>query len=172
MNPALSQEFHLFCEQEQLQKHATLDKNPYCVYGTLNPDANSVLLRAHLCTAVDSLRRKPCVEIVQESVKVCTTEMSSKILYAQHPVTKNLHISPRFSPAIFYRDANSVLLRAHLCTTVDAMRRKRYVRNCSREREGLYGECPAEPFMRSILSLRIFTSLPGSRLGLFITMQI
>ena len=29
MNPALSQEFHLFCEQEQLQKHATLDKNPY-----------------------------------------------------------------------------------------------------------------------------------------------
>ena len=36
MNPALSQEFHLYCEQEQLQKHATLDKNPYCVYGTLN----------------------------------------------------------------------------------------------------------------------------------------
>ena len=36
MNPALSQEFHLFCEQEQPQKHATLDKNPYCVYGTHN----------------------------------------------------------------------------------------------------------------------------------------
>ena len=35
MNPALSQEFNLFCEQEQLQKHAALDKNPYCVYGTL-----------------------------------------------------------------------------------------------------------------------------------------
>ena len=35
MNPALNQEFHLFCEQGQLQKHATLDKNPYCVYGTL-----------------------------------------------------------------------------------------------------------------------------------------
>ena len=32
MNPALSQEFHLFCEQEQLQKHATLDKNQYTVY--------------------------------------------------------------------------------------------------------------------------------------------
>ena len=29
MNPALSQEFHLFCKQEQLQKHATLDKNLY-----------------------------------------------------------------------------------------------------------------------------------------------
>ena len=25
------QEFRLFCEREQLQKHATLDKNPYCV---------------------------------------------------------------------------------------------------------------------------------------------
>ena len=35
MNPALSQEFHLFCEQEQLQIHTTLDKNAYCVYGTL-----------------------------------------------------------------------------------------------------------------------------------------
>ena len=38
MNPALSQEFHIFCEQEQLQKHATLDKNPYCVYGILIND--------------------------------------------------------------------------------------------------------------------------------------
>ena len=26
-----------------------------------DPDANSVLLGAHLCTAVDSMRRKPCV---------------------------------------------------------------------------------------------------------------
>ena len=58
-------------------------------------------------------------EIVQESVKVCTTEMFSRTLYAQHPVTKNLHISPRFSPTIFYRDANPVelLLIAHLCIT-------------------------------------------------------
>ena len=31
---------------------------------------------------------------------------------------KNLHISPRCSPTIFYRDANSVLLLAHLCTAV------------------------------------------------------
>ena len=36
MNPALSQEFHFFCEQVQLQKHTTLDKNSYCyVYGSL-----------------------------------------------------------------------------------------------------------------------------------------
>ena len=44
--------------------------------------------------------------------------MFSRNLYAQHPVTKNLHISPRLSPTIFYRDANPALLLAHLCTTV------------------------------------------------------
>ena len=172
-----------------------------------DPDANSVLLRAHLCTVVDSMRRNPEFEIVQEIVKVCTTRMFSRTLYAQHPVTKNLHISPRFSPTIFlsrckfstptinstplyssiYRlyaqnpvfeivhdesvkvylhiynngnaqqnplcvescvtkefsifprfsptifdpDANSVLLRAHLRTAVDSMRRKLCVRNRS-----------------------------------------
>ena len=31
----LVKNFIFFCEQEQFQKHATLDKNPYCVYGTL-----------------------------------------------------------------------------------------------------------------------------------------
>ena len=60
----------------------------------------------------------PVFEVVQESVKVCTTGMFSRTLYAQHPVTNNLHISPRFSPMIFYRDVNPVLLLAHLCTAV------------------------------------------------------
>ena len=41
MNPALSQEFHTFGEQEHLLKYATLDKNPYCVYGTLNGHAGT-----------------------------------------------------------------------------------------------------------------------------------
>ena len=49
--------------------------------------------------------------------------------------------------------------------------------NCSSaEHEGLsthvQRECPAEPFKRSILSLRIFPSLPGSCLRFFIAMQI
>ena len=64
--------------------------------------------------SVESFATNPVFEIVQESVKVCTTGMSSRILDAQHPITKNLHISPRFSPAIFYHDANSVLLLTHL----------------------------------------------------------
>ena len=60
----------------------------------------------------------PVFEIVQESVKVCTTEMFSRTLYAQHPVTKNLHIFPRFSLTIVYRDANRVLLLAGRCRAV------------------------------------------------------
>ena len=59
---------------------------------------------------VESCVTNPVFEIVQESVKVCTKGMSSRIIFAQHPITKNLHISPRFSPTIFYHDANSVLL--------------------------------------------------------------
>ena len=33
--------------------------------------------------------------------------------------TKN--ISPRFSRTIFYRDANSAVLRAHLCTSINSL---------------------------------------------------
>ena len=33
-----------------------------------DPDTNSVLLRAHLCTAVDSVHRKPCVRNCQDQV--------------------------------------------------------------------------------------------------------
>ena len=54
---------------------------------------------------VESCVTNPVFEIVQESVKVCATGIWSRILYAQHPDTKNLHISPRFSPTIFYDDA-------------------------------------------------------------------
>ena len=53
-------------------------------------------------------------------------------------MTKEFSISPRFSPTIFDPDPNSVFSRAHLCTALDSMRRKPCVRNCSREREGLY----------------------------------
>ena len=67
------------------------------------------------------------IDIVQESVKVCTTGMSSRIFYAQHPITKNLHISPRFSPTVFYHDAKSVLL-AHLDSMHRTLCSKLFVR--------------------------------------------
>ena len=53
-------------------------------------------------------------------------------------VTNGFSISPRLSPTMFDPDANSVLLRAHLCTAVDFICKKACVRNCSRERKGLY----------------------------------
>ena len=33
VNPALSQEFHVFCEPEHPQRHADTGKNTHCVYG-------------------------------------------------------------------------------------------------------------------------------------------
>ena len=42
-------------------------------------------------------------------------------LCAASCVTKN--ISPRFARTIFYRDASSVIIRAHLCTAVASMRK-------------------------------------------------
>ena len=63
-----------------------------------DPDANSVLLRANLCTAVDLCADNPVFEIVQESVKVSTTTGMSYLLltfvqqlYAQNPVFEIVH---------------------------------------------------------------------------------
>ena len=104
-----------------------------------DPDANSVLLRAHLCTAVDSMRRKPWVRNCSREHKgLYNGNVQYNPLCVESCVTKEFSISRRFSPTIFDPDANSVLLRAHLCTAVDSMRRKPWVRNCSREHKGLY----------------------------------
>ena len=84
-----------------------------------DPDANPVLLRAHLCTAVDSMRRKPCVQNCSRKREgLYNGNVQQNPLCAASCVTKDIHISPRFSPAFFYRDVNSVLLVAHLCTAV------------------------------------------------------
>ena len=104
----------------------------------------------------------------------CTKGMFSRTspLCAAPCVIKN--ISPRFSPTIFYRDANSVLLRAHLCTAVliGSMRRtlcsKLFI---GRAWRSIYTyvqrECSAEPSMRRTLC-HYFPSLPVSRLRFFI----
>ena len=63
-------------------------------------------------------------------------------------------------------DANSVLLRAHLCTAVDSMRRKPWARNCSRERKGLYnGNVQQNPLCAASCFTKDIPSLPGSRLS-------
>ena len=86
-----------------------------------DPDANSVLSRAHLCTAVDSMRRKPRVRNCSRRREgLFNGKVQQNPLCAASCVTKDIHISPRFSLVFFYRDANSVLLLliAHLCTVV------------------------------------------------------
>ena len=71
-------------------------------------------------------------------------------------------MSPPFSPAFFYPDANSVLLRAHLCTAVDSMRRKPCVRNCSRKREGLYnGNVQQNPLCAASCAAKDIHISPG-----------
>ena len=87
--------------------------------------------------------QNPVFEIVHdESVKVYPHMYNENVqqdpLCVESCVTKEFSMSPRFSPAFFYPDANSVFLRAHLCTAVDSMRRKPCVRNCSRKRNKTY----------------------------------
>ena len=87
--------------------------------------------------------QNPVFKIVHdESVKVYLPMYNGNVqqnpLCVESCVTKKFSMSPLFSSTIFDPDANSVLLRAHLCTAVDCMRKKRSVRNCSRKREGLF----------------------------------
>ena len=99
-------------------------------------------------------------------------------LCAASCVTKDLPISLRISPTIFNRDANSVLLRAHLCTAVGSMCRtlcsKLFIR---RTRRSIY-TCATGMFSRRSLYAQhpvlqgIFPSLPDSRLRFFIAGQI
>ena len=82
-------------------------------------DANSVLLREHLCTAVDSMRRNPSVRnYSREREGLYNANVQQNPLCAASCVTKDIPISARLSPTIVYRKANPVLLLAHLCTAV------------------------------------------------------
>ena len=74
----------------------------------------------------------PGFEIVQESVKVCTTGMSSRTLYAQHPVLLRIfHLSPVLA-YVFLSPGKSSTVQCtvfytlqpklmHLCTAVGSM---------------------------------------------------
>ena len=74
---------------------------------------------------------------------------------------------------MFDPDENSVLLRAHLSTAVDSMRRKPRVRYCSRERNGLYnGNIQEKPLCAASCFTKDIPSLPGSHLNFFIAGQI
>ena len=117
------------------------------------------------------------VIIHDENVKVYLHVYNGNVqqnpLCVESCVTKEFSISPRLWRTIFGPDTNPVLLRAHVCTAVDSMRRKPCVRNCSREREGLYnGNVQQNLYAQHPVSLRIFPSLPGYRQRFSIPMQI
>ena len=78
MNPAFCQEFHFFCEQEQLQNHATLDKNPYRVYGTLKVAVNTIVPRSPFF----------CFSYPQNT-DCYTGFYGDKILYKNHDLTQD-----------------------------------------------------------------------------------
>ena len=108
-------------------------------------DANSVPTSTPFYSSVNKLyAQNPGFEIVRKEsrVKVYLHMHNGNVqqnpLCVESCVTNGFSISPRLSPTMFDPDANSVLLRAHLCTAVDFMCRKACVRNCSRERKGLY----------------------------------
>ena len=107
-------------------------------------DANSVPASTPFCSSINRLyAQDPGFEIVREErVKVYLHMHNGNVqqnpLCVESCVTNGFSISPRLSPTMFDPDANSVLLRAHLCTAADFMCRKACVRNCSRERKGLY----------------------------------
>ena len=104
----------------------------------------STLTSTPLYSSINGLyAQNPVFEIVHdESVKVYPHMYNGNVqqnpLCVELCVTKEFAIFPRFSPTSFDPDASSVLLREYLCTAVDSMRRKPCVRNCPREREGLY----------------------------------
>ena len=109
-------------------------------------DANSVPTSTHFFySSINRLyAQNPVFEIVrEESVKVYLHMHNGNVQHnppcAEPCVTKEISISSQLSPTMFDPDANSVLLRGHLCTAaVDFMCRKPCVRNCSRERKRLY----------------------------------
>ena len=84
-------------------------------------------LLAHLFSTASINRlyaQNPVFEIVrEESVKIYLHMHNGNV--QQNPpcvescVTKKISISPQLSPTMFDPDANSVLLRAHICTAVD-----------------------------------------------------
>ena len=101
-------------------------------------------MRRTLCSKLFMMRAWRSIYTYTYIQWECSAEPS---ICVKSCMTQEFHISPRFSPTIFDPDANSVFLRAHLCTAVDPMRRKPCVRNCSREREGLHnGNVQQNPF--------------------------
>ena len=98
---------NLLCVESCVTKEFSM--SPLFSSTIFDTDANSVLLRAHLYIAVDSMRRKPCVRnCSRKREDLFNGNAQQNPLCAASCVTKDIHISPRFSSAFFYQ-ANHLL---------------------------------------------------------------
>ena len=107
----------------------------------------------------------------------------SRTLHAQHSVTTNLNICPRFSPTIFYFDANSVptstpffyssIIRLYAQNPVFEIAREENVKVYLHMHNGNVQQNPpcVESCVTKVIS-RKFPSLPSSRQRCLIPMQI
>ena len=105
--------------------------------------------------------QNPVFEIVHDSVKVYPHMYNANVqqnpLCVESCVTKEFSMSPRFSAAFFYPDANSVLLRAQHCTAVDYAQKTMCSKLFKKTWRSIQRECPAEPLKRSILRCKFST---------------
>ena len=95
--------------------------SPILAYDFLSPCKFSTPTSTPLYSSINRLfAQNPVFEIVRESVKVYLHmhkgNVQQNLIYVESCVTKDFSISPRLPPTMFDPDANSVLLRAHLCT--------------------------------------------------------
>ena len=122
---------HTFVQQYTLcAENSSYDFLSRCKFSTLT--INSTLLYS-ISSIIRLYPQNPVFKIVYaKSVKVYLSMYSRNVqqnpLCVEFCVTKKFSTSPLSSSTIFDRDANSVLLRAHLCPAVDSMRRKPFVR--------------------------------------------
>ena len=131
------------------------------------------------CTAVRYMRRilrsKLFINRARRSISTYTTEMFSRTLYVQHPVSLRI-FSPlpgscqRFSIGMQVQHSYTFVQQCALCA-------EPCVPNCSlAEREGLNYICNGNdkqnPLAQHSMSLRTFPYLPGSDLRFLIAMQV
>ena len=159
---------------------------------------------AQVCAPCRLEGENPGFEIVQESVKVCTTGMSSRTLYAQHPVSFFSFFFFHLTYSRWTSSLPSCLWSQRIFPSLPGSRLTIFLSRCKfstlttrqpmvefylltfprfplrkKEHKSYFGKNRTHDFRTSRCaaylldhSLRIFPSLPGSRLRFFIAGQI
>ena len=119
-NPSCAASFHN--ESSHLSPVLAYDFLSRCKFGTPTSTPLYSTTSTPLYSSINRLyAQNPVFEIVrEESVKVYlhmhNGNVQQNTICVESCVANEFSISPQFSPTMFDPDANSVLLRAHLCT--------------------------------------------------------